>query len=452
MVQALIDSGCLCSGIIDDELTIQLSLPRIPINPRPLQTAEDSTIDKPVVKFITYVSLDLDGYVTPKLWLYVVPHSTHKLILGKKWLEDQNAVLHAKEQRLDLKKCGGSVHSVKRWRQELRNVPRPKLEAAGRISSMLKEVPVAKASLEDINKALRVKTMVTIDAARNRLPRQLKEFAHLFADSKGAEDLPPLRESLDHAINLKKENGKSMTPPWGPLYNMPREELLVLRKTLTDLLSKGWIRSSNSAAAAPVLFAKKPNGGLRLCVDYRGLNAITVPDRYPLPLFKETLRQLPKAKWFTKLDVKSAFHRIRIREGDEWMTAFRSRLGFFEWLVTPFGLVNAPATFQRYINEQLREHLDIDVTAYMDDILIYTAGSGDEHWETVRKILRKLENAGLYLDIDKCEFLCKEVKYLGFIIKAGDGVTVDPIKVKAIIEWQPPTSVRGVRSFLSTLR
>ena len=143
-------------------------------------------------------------------------------------------------------------------------------------------------------------------------------------------------------------------PPWEPLNSMSREELLVLRKTLTDLLKKGWIRPSNSPAAAPVLFARKPNGGLRLCVDYRGLNAITIPDRYPLPLFKETLRQLSKAKWFTKLDVKSAFHRIRIREGDEWMTAFRCRLGLFEWLVTPFGLANAPATSQRYINDQLR--------------------------------------------------------------------------------------------------
>ncbi|KAI0992902.1 hypothetical protein K3495_g15282 [Podosphaera aphanis] len=208
-----------------------------------------------------------------------------------------------------------------------------------------------------------------------------------------------------HAIDLQQENGKPLQPPWGPLYGMSREELLVLRKTLTELLDKGWIRSSSSPAAAPVLFARKPSGGLRFCVDYRGLNAITVPDRYPLPLFKETLRQLSKAKYFTKLDVKSAFHRVRIREGDEWMTAFRCRLGLFEWLVTPFGLANAPATFQRYINENLREHLDIDATAYVDDVLAYTDGSEEGHWKTVRSILAKLDKAGLYLDIDKCDFL-----------------------------------------------
>lgn len=448
MIEALVDNGCLCSGIINDALTTELQLQRTPISPRILETAEDSTTGKPIVEYITSVSLDLDGMVTPKLWLYVVPHSTHQLILGKKWLEDEDAIIHAREQRLDLRKRGGSIYSIKRWRQELRNVARPRIASIQVIKDMVKTIPVCRASLNDINKALRSKPAVTIEEARRRLPDQIKEFAHLFADSQDANQLPPHRGSLDHAINLQHENGKPMSPPWGPLYNMTREELLVLRKTITDLLSKGWIRPSNSAAAAPVLFARKPNGGLRLCVDYRGLNSITVPDRYPLPLFKETLRQLSKAKWFTKLDVKSAFHRIRIRGGDEWMTAFRCRLGLFEWLVTPFGLVNAPATFQRYINEQLREHLDVDATAFMDDVLAYTSSDEEEHWTTVRKILTRFDKSGLYLDLDKCEFLCREVKYLGFIIKAGESITVDPSKVQAITEWQPPTSVKGVRSFL----
>ena len=207
------------------------------------------------------------------------------------------------------------------------------------MASMVKDVPVCKATLEDTNKALRKKDCLKLEDARTSLPDQVKGLAHLFSDENGAEKLPPHRGSLDHAINLRHEDGKSLLPPWGPMYGMSREELLVLRKTLTDLLKKGWIRPSKSPAAARVLFARKPNGGLRLCVDYRGLNNLTVPDRYPIPLFKETLRQLSQSSWFTKLDVKSAFHRIRIREGDEWMTAFRCRLGLFEWLVTPFGLI-----------------------------------------------------------------------------------------------------------------
>ena len=126
---------------------------------------------------------------------------------------------------------------------------------------------------------------------------------------------------------------------------MSREELLVLRKTLTELLDKNFIRVSQSSAAAPVLFARKPGGGLRFCVDYRALNAITQKDRYPLPLIRETFRLISKARWFTKLDIIVAFNKIRIAEGEEWKTAFRTRFGLFEWLVLPFGLTSGPATF-----------------------------------------------------------------------------------------------------------
>lgn len=158
MVQALVDNGCLCSGIIDDKLTSELMLPRISISPRPLETAEEMTSNKLIVNNITYISLDLDGYVTPKLRLYVVPNSTHNIILGKKWLEDQDAIIHAKEQRLDLQKDGGRIFSVKQWRQKLRHVARPRLASVEVITSMVKSVPICKASLEDINKALRAKS------------------------------------------------------------------------------------------------------------------------------------------------------------------------------------------------------------------------------------------------------------------------------------------------------
>ena len=116
MVQALVDNGCLCSGIIDDGLTSQLQLPRITIAPQSLETAENSTKDKPIVNYKTKISLDLDGHVSPELWLYVVPYSTHKMILGKKWLEDQDAVIHSREQSLHLRKSGHTIYSAKRWR------------------------------------------------------------------------------------------------------------------------------------------------------------------------------------------------------------------------------------------------------------------------------------------------------------------------------------------------
>jgi len=229
---------------------------------------------------------------------------------------------------------------------------------------------------------------------------------------------------------------------------MSREELLVLRKTLSELLSKGFIRASSSPAGAPVLFVHKPGGGLRFCVDYRGLNAVTRPDRYPLPLFKETLANLSKAKWFTKLDVRAAFHKLRIKKGDEWKTAFRTRFGLYEWLVTPFGLSGAPASFQRYINNALREHLDNCASPYMDDTLIYGSGTQEEHEEDVKRVLDALAAAGLYLDIGKCEFSVKSTRYLGFIVEAGRGIRMDPEKLRAIREWEAPKTIRGVRSFL----
>ncbi|RYO53751.1 hypothetical protein AA0116_g10973 [Alternaria tenuissima] len=244
------------------------------------------------------------------------------------------------------------------------------------------------------------------------------------------------------------KDGQQPQPPWGPLYGMSRGELLVLRRELTSLLEKGFIRVSSSPASAPVLFARKPGGGLRLCIDYRALNAITKKDRYPLPLIRETLNNLSKAKWFTKLDVIAAFHKIRVAEGDEWKTAFRTRFGLFEWLVTPFGMANSPSTFQRYINWTLREYLDEFCSAYLDDVLIYTDGSLQQHQEHVKKVLSKLQAAGLHVDIKKCEFEVKSTKYLGFIIDAGKGIRMDPEKVKAIKEWEAPRTVKGVRSFL----
>ncbi|KAF4306755.1 hypothetical protein GTA08_BOTSDO05367 [Botryosphaeria dothidea] len=229
---------------------------------------------------------------------------------------------------------------------------------------------------------------------------------------------------------------------------MSRDELLVLRKTLNELLDKGFIRVSNSPAAAPVLFVKKLGGGLRFCCDYRALNRITRKDRYPLPLIQETLNRISKARWFTKLDVTAAFHRIRIAEGSEWLTAFRTRFGLFEWLVTPFGLANAPSTFQRYINWTLKDFLDDFVSAYVDDILIFTDGSRRAHREKVNKVLEKLDAAGLQLDLKKCEFEVQSTKYLGYIIEAGKGIRMDPEKTKAIQEWNAPTTAKGVLGFL----
>ena len=218
-------------------------------------------------------------------------------------------------------------------------------------------------------------------------PPQYQQHAKTF-DPDVASQLPPVRgPKIDYNNEINKKDGKEIEPPWGPLYNMSRGELLVLRMEHSSLLDKGCIRVSNSPAEATVLFVKKPGGELRFCVDYRALNAITRKDRYPLALIQETLNNLWKAKWFTKLDVSAAFHKIRINPRDEWKTAIRTRFGLYEWHVAPFGLANAPSTFQRYINWALGKYNDQFCSAYLDDVLIYTNRSLSEHRKHVNKVL-----------------------------------------------------------------
>jgi len=278
------------------------------------------------------------------------------------------------------------------------------------------------------------------DSVRSRIPKEYHDYFYLF-DKASADVLPPHRV-YDHRIPLKKD----FIPPFGPLYSMSPVELRTLREWLDENLKKGFIRPSSSPAASPVLFVKKKNGSLRVCVDYRGLNAGTIKNRYPLSLFQETIAQVCKARFFTKLDLRGAYNLVRMAEGEEWKTAFRTRFGLFESLVMPFGLCNAPATMQNFINDVLRDYLDVFATAYLDDILIYST-SLNEHREHVRMVLRRLKEAGLYLKAEKCEFHQTEVEYLGMIISV-QGIKMDTKKISAITEWPTPKNVRDVQSFL----
>ncbi|XP_044715208.1 reverse transcriptase (RNA-dependent DNA polymerase) domain-containing protein [Hirsutella rhossiliensis] len=248
--------------------------------------------------------------------------------------------------------------------------------------------------------------------------------------------------SWDHKIELL--TGKE--PPYQKTRPMNPQELKVIRKWLDDNLSKGFIRESRARCAAPLLLAAKPGGGVRICQDYRGLNNITIKNRYPLPLIRETLDALCNAKVYTKLDIIAAFNKIRIAEGDIWKTAFITRFGLFETLVMPFGLCNAPATFQNYINHTLFDLLDKFCTAYLDDILIYSTDK-KQHREHVREVVTRLRDAGLQIDIDKCEFETTRTKYLGLIVTPG-GVEMDPDKVSTILNWKPPTALRDLQRFL----
>ena len=210
------------------------------------------------------------------------------------------------------------------------------------------------------------------------VPFEYLDFADVFSE-KSANVLPERTGANEHAIEL--EEGKQ--PPYEPIYSLGPVELETLKTYIENNLANGFIRASKSPASAPILFVRKPNGSLRLCVDYRGLNNLTIKNRYPLPLIGESLDRLGRAKRFTQLDLTSAYHRMRIKEGDEWKTAFRTQYGHFKYQVMPFGLSNAPASFQGYINKILAEKLDIFVIVYLDDILIYTEDPGQAHVDAV---------------------------------------------------------------------
>ncbi|KHJ34521.1 hypothetical protein EV44_g0283 [Erysiphe necator] len=206
---------------------------------------------------------------------------------------------------------------------------------AGMVNQAIKskDAMIGAITMHDITRALQPKPMISLEDVKNSLPEEVKKRAELFMDddthTKNA--LPPHQKDIDTEINLiKDEQGREKKVPWGPLYIMSKGELLVLRKTLSELLDKNCIRASSSPRGAPVLFTKKPGSGLRFCVDYRALNAITNRDRYPLPLIEETLRMASTAKWFFKVDVRVAFHRPRVTKGNECKTAFRTHFGAYE--------------------------------------------------------------------------------------------------------------------------
>ena len=196
---------------------------------------------------------------------------------------------------------------------------------------------------------------------------------------------------------------KDATLHYGPIYPLTEEESQVLKEYIEENLKKGFIRPSESPAGYPVLFQKKKDGTLRLCIDYKKLNAVTVRNSYPLPLITDIIERVQGANYFTKLDLRSAYNLIRIREGDEYKTAFRTKYGHYEYLVMPFGLTNAPATFQSFINSVLRPYLEKFVILYLDDILIYSK-TLDEHVEHVRTVLKTLLKNNLYAKPKKCEF------------------------------------------------
>ncbi|KAK8941176.1 hypothetical protein KSP39_PZI010028 [Platanthera zijinensis] len=253
--------------------------------------------------------------------------------------------------------------------------------------------------------------------------------------------IPPQRE-VEFTINLVPE----ATPVAKTQYRMAPKELAELKSQLQELVDKNFIRPSTSPWGAPVLFVKKKDGSLQLCIDYRELNKLTIRNQYPLPRIDDLFDQLVNARVFSKIDLRSGYHQMRIKEEDIYKTAFSTRYRHFEFVVMPFGLTNAPAVFMDLMNRVFKEYLDKFVIVFIDDILIYSKDK-EEHAEHLKIVLQTLKNQALYAKFSKCDFWLNEVSFLGHVV-TEQGLSVDPTKVEAIMNWPRPTTITEIRSFL----
>jgi hypothetical protein len=265
------------------------------------------------------------------------------------------------------------------------------------------------------------------------------EYPDVFPD-----DLPGMPPDRDIEFIIELQPGT--TPISKRPYRMPPNELAELKILLQDLLDKGFIHPSASPWGCPALFVKQKDNSLRLCVDYRPLNAVTIKNKYPLPRIDILFDQLAGAKVFSKIDLCSGYHQIKIRPSDFPKIAFSIRYGLYEYLVMSFDLTNAPAYFMYLMNSVFMQELNKFVVVFIDDILIYSMNLKD-HANHFHIVLQRLRDHHLYAKFSKCEFWLDTVKFLGHTI-SSDGISVDPSKVQEVLDWKSPTSIHQIRSFL----
>ncbi|GJR22013.1 putative reverse transcriptase domain-containing protein [Tanacetum coccineum] len=255
------------------------------------------------------------------------------------------------------------------------------------------------------------------------------------------EDLPgiPPTRQVEFQIDLIPGAAPVARAP----YRLAPSEMKELSDQLKELSDKGFIRPSSSPWGAPVLFVKKKDGSFRMCIDYRELNKLTVKNRYPLPRIDDLFDQLQGSSVYSKIDLRSGYHQLRVREEDIPKTAFRTRYGHYEFQVMPFGLTNAPAVFMDLMNRVCKPYLDKFVIVFIDDILIYSRNK-QEHEEHLKLILELLKKEQLYAKFSKCEFWIPRVQFLGHVIDS-QGIHVDPAKIESVKDWESPKTATEIR-------
>lgn len=386
------------------------------------------------------VQLEIGTFIDQRRFL--VANTDQDIILGKPWLTRHNPQVDWQENEITI-----GDHTIKAVEGSQKGEITIDTISAAQIKRLVRKHPntiqtyiiQVKAVDEPMETDAIDMTSHLSQQQRDQLETILKQFdTDVFSEPSG---LPPHR-TADHRIEIIPGN----TPPSRTPYRLSQPELAELRKQLIKLLEQGWIRPSISPFGAPILFVKKKNGDLRMCVDYRALNKITIKNKYPLPNISELLDRLTGAQYFTSLDLRSGYHQLRIAEQDIFKTAFNTRYGHYEYTVMPFGLTNAPASFQALMNDIFRPYLDKFVIVYLDDILIYSA-TWEKHMQHLDTVLSTLSRHQLHCAVEKCKFAQTEIDYLGYLV-SSNGIKTNPNKTNAVTDWPTPTSTADVQTFM----
>ncbi|KAJ2927416.1 hypothetical protein H1R20_g9679, partial [Candolleomyces eurysporus] len=425
-LKALIDCGA--EDVFIDQSFVALH--RLPLTQlkKPLKVFNvDGTPNKEGrITHFTRLKLTVNGKKKRTAFL-VTRLGKEDVILGLPWLKRENPIIDWKEGTLE-------------WKQDRQEDLKPQ-EIIADLKTETKPLWIrAKTTTSQTlaQKHEEVKKEVPLE---EQIPKEYHDYLKVF-DKEAAARFPDPRP-WDHAIDLKPD----FIPRRGKIYSLSPREEKELEKFLKENLAKKYIRPSNSPQASPFFFVAKKDGSLRPCQDYRKLNEATIKNAYPLPRIPDLLDKLKKAKFFTKMDVRSGYNNVRIKKGDEWKGAFVTNKGLFEPTVMFFGLTNSRATFQAMMDsifeEEVREGIAI---VYIDDILIFAETLEDLERFT-KRILKKLRDHDLYLKPEKCAFARRKVDYLGFIVEEGK-ISMDPVKLAGLKDWPVPTTVKQVRSFL----
>lgn len=381
------------------------------------------------------------GNLCMKFPLHVLPIQ-HDIILGKPWLSAYNPNIDWRFNTVEILHQGRTY--VLRPRDSEPFDPTTTMISAAGFRRAIKKG--AQAYLALITPENEVLAAPLENDQEKGLLMSLKEYGLEGYKDLFVEDLPhglpPSRPGHDHKIDV--------VPGSDPPYQRPRrcspKELDEMKRQLANLKALGHIQDSDSNYSSNALFVSKKDGSIRMCIDYRALNKITVPNRYPLPRIDELMDRLQGAKVFSKIDLKSGFHQIRVAPEDVPKTAFSTRYGQFEFLVMPFGLTNAPATFQHLMNAIFADYVDEFVVVYMDDILIYSPDK-ESHKKHLRKVLEVLKKHKLFAAPNKSVLGKSQIEFVGFVV-SDQGLSMDPKKLDSIVHWPAPTNVVQVQSFL----